>query len=495
MRRVLVLAAMAALIIGAIPSVAGAARAERFTDEGLAIACLFTSEEQGTVYMVSQVSGQYGGFAGLYLWEPGVDPFQDPPTVISGENTVAATVDGNTMDATMELYIYVEPDPEDPEGSPYGEPFGQATLSAMFAANGEPTTYTEESQGSNAKFRSETVQQNLTATGSLTLPAAVYDDLSECQAAHQHVSFFATNPDTRIERSDGIGMTCEWTDADRHVLLFASTEQSGSTHSELMVSDASGDYFSSGDASLTADAFTGTWELRSIGPEGEIAPAAVGGELFGSASASALLAATGEGERIVDKSRGQMIKFVYEVLAVSGELTVTTQLGTATLPMDAEHCSANTAQVHARFSSPNGNGGRPLGNDLPSDAKPIAIGESVSVRNAGADPEPEAPCRIFIEEIGEEVEVPIAHTGWWTVTGTGGDVTVDTAGSDFDTVVGIYLQQDGEMVQVGCVDDVVVGEEVTFQAAITFATDADVTYYVQAGGFGGSTGQLELAVR
>ena len=62
-------------------------------------------------------------------------------------------------------------------------------------------------------------------------------------------------------------------------------------------------------------------------------------------------------------------------------------------------------------------------------------------------------------------------------------------------MVGIYLQQDGEMVQVGCVDDVVVGEEGTAQAVITFGTDADATYYVQAGGYGGSTGQLELSVR
>jgi hypothetical protein len=59
MRRVLVLAAMAALIIGAIPSVAGAARAERFTDDGLGLACLLLSDEQGTVYMESRVSGEY----------------------------------------------------------------------------------------------------------------------------------------------------------------------------------------------------------------------------------------------------------------------------------------------------------------------------------------------------------------------------------------------------------------------------------------------------
>jgi hypothetical protein len=490
MRRVLVLAAMAALIIGTIPSVAGAARAERSTEDGLGMACLLQSEEQGTVYMESAVSDQYGGFAGLYWWAPGLEPFDDLPTLISGENTVTASVEGNTMDATMQLYVFVD----DPEGNNYGDPAGQATLSATFELNGEPITYSSQSTGSNARFSYDLVQQPLLASGSLVLPSATYDDLSTCQAVRQHTTYFATNPDTYIERSEGIGLTCEWTDADRSVLLFANTERSDATYSELMVTDASGEYFSSGDAILTTEAFSAAWELRSLGSEGEIVPAAVGGEIFGSATASATLTATGEGDRVIDRSHDQMTKFVYEILAVSGELSVTTQLGTVSLPMDGEHCTANTADVLARFSSPHAAGGRPLANDLPGDAEPIDIGQSVSVSTAGTDAEPEAPC--LVDEEGGQFEVPFGHTAWWTLTGTGGDVTVDTAGSDFDTVVGVYVQQDGEMVQVGCVDDVL-GEEGggTLQASITFGTDADATYYVQAGGFAGSTGQLELSVQ
>jgi hypothetical protein len=481
---------MAALIIGTIPSVASAARAQRFSEDVLGMACLLQSEEQGTVYLESQVSGEYGAFAGLYWWQPGLEPFDDLPSLISGENTVSASVEGNSMDASMELYAFVD----DPEGSPYGDPAGTATLSATFEANGEPITYSENSVGSNARSRYESVQQPLLAAGSLILPNATYDDLSECHAVREHITYFATNPDTLIERSDGIGLTCEWTDADRSVLLFASTERSDSAYSQLIVTDASGEYFGSSEASLTTEAFSAAWELRSFGSEGGIVAAAVGGEIFGSATAAADLALTGEGERVIDRSHGQMIKFVYEVLSVSGELSVTTQLGTASLAMDAEHCTANTADAMARFSSPNGSGGRPLANDLPGDAEPIDIGQSVSVSNAGTDDEPEAPCLVD-EEAGEGFELPFGHTAWWTVTGTGGDVTVDTAGSDFDTVVGIYVQQDGEMVQVGCVDDVFTEEGGTVQAAITFGTDANVTYYLQAGGFDGATGQLELSVQ
>jgi len=66
-------------------------------------------------------------------------------------------------------------------------------------------------------------------------------------------------------------------------------------------------------------------------------------------------------------------------------------------------------------------------------------------------------------------EVPFGHTAWWTFTGSGGDVTMDTAGSDFDTVVGVYVLNGGAFEQVGCVDDVFdpETEEGSLQAAIT----------------------------
>jgi hypothetical protein len=501
MRRVLILAATAALIIGAIPSVAGAARVTRQSDEGLLLNCLIASEEEGTLYMSAQVSSEYGGYAALYWWEPGAEPFQSPPTLISGENSVIGTVAGSSLDATLELYTYIEADPEDPESSPYGEPAGQATVSATFETDGDPVAYSDESSGSNAKFRYDVVSQPLAATGTIQLPMATYDDLSQCEAARQQVSMFQTNPNTRIQRLEGIGLSCEWASDDRTVVLFASTEQSGQAYAEIFVSDASGYHAGFGEASLGTDAFAASWDLEDISgefegeDESEVAPAAIGGELSGRATAAASLSATGEGDRVIDRSHGEMFKFTYEVYAVSGELSLTTPAGTVTLAMD-EACSANTAKVHMRFSSPSGKGGPPLRNDLPANAAPIQIGDAVSVRVAGAAPEAEAPCRIFEEEIGEEVDVPMGHTGWWTFTGTGGDVTIDTAGSTFDTVVGVYVLDGEELVQVGCVDDVTFGvEESTAQAVITIGTDADVTYYVQAGGFGSSTGQLELSVQ
>jgi hypothetical protein len=44
------------------------------------------------------------------------------------------------------------------------------------------------------------------------------------------------------------------------------------------------------------------------------------------------------------------------------------------------------------------------------------------------------------------------------------------------------------------VDDVF-DPDFSLQARVTIDTTAGVTYYVQAGGFGGSTGSLQLVVR
>jgi hypothetical protein len=80
-------------------------------------------------------------------------------------------------------------------------------------------------------------------------------------------------------------------------------------------------------------------------------------------------------------------------------------------------------------------------------------------------------------------------------------VTVDTAGSDYDTVMAVYTS-DGAggftPVPGACLDDVPLeplGR--TLQAAITWDTVAGTTYYVQIGGYPQSFpyGNLRVAVR
>ena len=90
--------------------------------------------------------------------------------------------------------------------------------------------------------------------------------------------------------------------------------------------------------------------------------------------------------------------------------------------------------------------------------------------------------------------MPFGNPAWWRFTGTGGAITVDTAGSTFDTVLAIYTGSPGSFTEVACVDDVF-DPTFSLQAKATVDTSAGVTYWVQAGGFGGDSGRLQVQVR
>jgi hypothetical protein len=88
-------------------------------------------------------------------------------------------------------------------------------------------------------------------------------------------------------------------------------------------------------------------------------------------------------------------------------------------------------------------------------------------------------------------DVYAGHTLWYRLEGTGDEVTVDTAGSGFNTVIAVYEVIDDGVEEISCVDDLL---PATLQAAATIATAPGEIYLLQIGGFYGQFGQLKLAV-
>ena len=131
-------------------------------------------------------------------------------------------------------------------------------------------------------------------------------------------------------------------------------------------------------------------------------------------------------------------------LHYEGSLTIDVDRISATLPMDDSSCEA--ADVHVQEIVGKVSGPK-LKNDAPSGAIALAIPATVDVKTGGTALEPEQPCLVDFD--GNEEELPFGHTAWWTFTGTGGDVTVDTAGSNFDTAVGVYVPNGGWFDHVG----------------------------------------------
>jgi hypothetical protein len=92
------------------------------------------------------------------------------------------------------------------------------------------------------------------------------------------------------------------------------------------------------------------------------------------------------------------------------------------------------------------------------------------------------------------VPSPFGATLWYALTPTGDlDVTVDTAGSGFDTVIAAYTGTGlGSLTQVACDDDTAVSTS----SYMEFVALDGVTYWIQVGGYGGlaATGDLALGI-
>jgi hypothetical protein len=78
---------------------------------------------------------------------------------------------------------------------------------------------------------------------------------------------------------------------------------------------------------------------------------------------------------------------------------------------------------------------------------------------------------------------------FWTATGSGA-TTIDTVGSDYDTLLGVYTGNQGALSLVGANDDIVLGDIV--ESRVQFTATAGVTYRILVDGFDGDTGSFQL---
>jgi hypothetical protein len=94
-------------------------------------------------------------------------------------------------------------------------------------------------------------------------------------------------------------------------------------------------------------------------------------------------------------------------------------------------------------------------------------------------------------ERGEPQPCDTGATVWYSFTPSAdGTLTVDTAGSSFDTVLALYADEPLEDTLVVCNDD----DADSTQAALTADVSAGTTYLIQAGGFYDDNGRLNIAV-
>ena len=113
-----------------------------------------------------------------------------------------------------------------------------------------------------------------------------------------------------------------------------------------------------------------------------------------------------------------------------------------------------------------------------------------TTRNAttfpGGDPPPPDP------ELGDCSGSIYGHTVWYKLKLLVDTiVTVDTTGSDFDTVLAVYEKTGpdfGGLISLGCNDD-----NIALESQVTFLAEAGKKYQIQVGGFAGDSGNLIIS--
>ena len=469
-----ILVALVAVLVIA-PS-AMAAKAERHDVTYTQLVCDELQSEAGYARVSVWTSDGGDAYADLSYWAAPANPEQSGRTWYGYSNAAVIADEGSTIEVTIDVY---EDGPSKPTEEPYELPFvGAATLSASLTASGEAESFRVPDRWGNHNYRSTGSFQAYSVTGSLELPGAVSFDLGACQASSIDQTHFSNQPNASVAHWSSLRLSCSWAFDDGLISLFASDDSFGS-YSGLVIEGEDGFIYGDGETSLSRSAYDTSFDLYS-GFDAEPDP-------IGSASASADL---GSLERINHRESSGEGRFTTKgvQLAVTGELTLEIDGVTTMFALDDPSCRA--ADVRFAELPAHEKRAEPPANDALETAIPLKLGDKLIVSTAGAAEAPEAPCT-FTDPEGSPYEGPITHTVWWRIEGTGGSITVDTAGSTFDTMVAVYVA-DGDAVgaQVGCVDDVDEGLE----ARITFDTASDTSYFVQTGGFGGGRGDLSLLI-
>lgn len=319
----------------------------------------------------------------------------------------------------------------------------------------------------------------------------IADDASfSCMGAEQHLTFFSTNPATTVYHSSSLGGAyCEL--GEDGILMLDLSEWGGfgvvafgiDWETETAEAIFAGDIWQDGDTigGMLPQVYPEPDPETEPDPEAEpVEPAYANLDLTIGA--------------VMDHGVLRMKTGDYSVLE---RYTVNELTGTITTDEYGElpvSCEIRVSDVIERYFSKAGPkpGGQPPANDLPEDARLLADGATARVNTRGAAEEAEVPCMVSYQ-VGEdefvEEPLPFGRTVWYEFAGTGGPVELSTAGSDFDTVLGVYTVGEAGYEQVVCVDD----SEAGLQASTSVDTVEGVQYLVQAGGFGWDYGKLVVA--
>ena len=475
MKRAFAALASAAVLVALLPVAVSAAKPTKFSDHNIETFC-DAEFDGGSAFPALFTSTEFGDSAGVEVWLDPAVPFEEPPSMAGSTQTVELT-EGPTeivLEATIPLF--------DADGNELGD----ADLVATMQPVGDPEIIEPTPGKTNHHSRTQGTRQPIEGTATLALPG--FDlILATCSGFVTDVNVFETNPHSFVSSSKGVFVDCFWDLGDGSFAGFFASQDAFGFFTDASLDTADLELFGSGEfsGSLSATAVTSTVGLVDPATgDPHMAVVAATFTNIGNPVTSNLIFEDGR------------TRTTQQALAAHGTLAFDTGVS---FVMDAEHCRANTFDAHSHSNASSGpKPGAAPANDGPDGAIPLTKKSKPNLLTGGAAVEAEVPNTTCPEGPFDAM----GHTVWYTIVGTGGPITIDTSASNFDTVAAAYVLEGGEMTEVACIDDVeFVPIGSSFQAVLSFDSEAGVEYYVQIGGYldfftgEAESGRLKFVVR
>ncbi len=440
--------------------------------------------ESGEGFVFVEAEGEFA-FADAAIWLSGSIPFESEPDFFSDFEGATVSFEGDLVTADIPMI----------EGES-GEPAGILTIDGVLGSLIEEESFSDRFREGNRWVEFNETIRFFEASATVTLGGLTFD--SECSAQEVQFEFFSTNPHAfRVDFEDAFLECFGIAGSDSSTMNLFAGEFENEAFIDLQIFAPNGNGENDGhDNGEHGD-----------GEHGEPIP-----ELFGFSEISGL---SGEievvvplfdpfgGEEPVDEAHVAMtisegetitsrivfqdgrIKETQTELLVSGSVDLTQDRRS----FDLVDCFGSRFEARGIVNEASGpkTSGRPPANDTPEGAVELEVGDHDNQQTKAAALEPEVSCTGV--EVPDEFEefhefpAPIGKTVWYSIEGTGGPITVSTAGSNFDTMMGVYAVSGNGLEPLACVDDVFDGG-FSLQAEFTWETEIDLTYFVQVGGFG-----------
>lgn len=427
------------------------------------------SGEAGSGF-VSVFSEDGFGFADAAVWLGDSEPFVDEPDLFSDFEGAEIVITGDEVSAVIPM-VFTET----------GEPDGTLIVDGLIGDLLDEEVFSERFREGNRWVEFTETIQFFAATAEVTLDDTPLE--ASCSAERGDVEFRSTNPHAlRIDFEDAF-IDCGVVGSDGSTLNLFAGEFGGEAFLNLEIFPAGVD----GNGEFEPPELFGSAEIGHLsGDINVIVPLFDPFDDEEPVTEAHVSMTVAEGDTTVSDIVFQdgKAKETETQLLVSGAVHIALD----DRSYDLGGCVGSRFEAGGIFNDAEGPkmSGPAPDNDAQEGATPLSIGDHATQQTKAAVLDPEAPCSIVFEEEDFEnaFDLPMGKTVWYTVEGTGGPITVSTAGSNFNTILGVYTADgEGGFEQVACVDDLFDGG-FSLQAEVVFESELGQTHFLQAGGFG-----------